>query len=83
MIAFYVVTANPSDFPGKYVLRRHVADGGELVPDREPVAVSADLEQVRAAVPAGMKRISPVTVDDPAILEWYADEDVWRRIEAA
>lgn len=83
MIAFYVVTANPSDFPGQYVLRRHVAEGAELVPDMEPVAVSADLERVRAAVPAGLKRIAPLGADDPVILEWYAEEDVWRRIEAA
>ena len=83
MTAFYVVTANPSDYPGQYVLRRHVPVAGELVPDLVPAAVSPDLEVVRAAVPSGMRRITPIGADDPIILEWYADEDVWRRIEAA
>jgi hypothetical protein len=69
----YVVTHNPSDFPGKYVVRRHTADArGRLVADKLPKAVSESLPVARLAIPLYLHRMKPSWgADDPVILEWW------------
>lgn len=70
----FVIYYDPTDYPGKYVLRRWrisatVAGPPKIEPDPEPMAVVNTLEQVRAAVPIGTVLISRDQNDDPAIVE--------------
>jgi hypothetical protein len=64
-ITLFVVYRSPSDFPGKYVVRRWL----DAVPEREPLRVCEQLDQARAAIPAGAAYIGRMREDDPAICE--------------
>jgi hypothetical protein len=70
----YVITKGPSDFPGYFVLRRHVADrNGNLVPDQEPLATTRSLEGAQKFLPPGLERQTLLSQDDPVIVEWWID----------
>ena len=60
----FVVYFNPQDFPGKYVVRRHVGTR----PDAEPLIVCDSLHQARSAIPADT-RLDRSPDDDPVIVE--------------
>lgn len=65
----YVVMFNPSDFPGKYVVREH-----RVFPGGTPVAslfayVVDDLAAARACLPEGLLRMAPMPGDDKVIVE--------------
>lgn len=63
-VLFYAVTANPSDFPGRLVVRRHLARAdGQVYPEAKPWAVELTLEAAREKIPAGLSRIDPVIVE--------------------
>ena len=64
-ITLFVVYRSPSDFPGKYVVRRWL----DCVPEHEPLRVCEQLDQARSAIPAGAANIGRMREDDPAILE--------------
>lgn len=68
----YVVTFNPSDFPGKYVVRRHefVSALEPMVP-KEAVAIAGDIKTARGAVPTGCLCFEPDPADDPVIVEYW------------
>lgn len=68
----FVICRNPSDYPGKFVVRRHVADvEGRLVPDVQPMTVADSLAEAQCAIPSDALRCTPLLVDDPVIVEWY------------
>lgn len=49
-LPMFVITANPSDFPGRHVVRRTVIRRGlPMLTDRKPTAVCQSLEEARAA----------------------------------
>jgi hypothetical protein len=65
----YVVYHNPLDFPGQYVIRKQTAGpGGRITIAAEPLAFGT-LDQVRAALPAGLVRLERAPEDDPCIVE--------------
>lgn len=66
----YVIYKNPTDYPGKFVLRRWVT----LVPDKEPIAVDDDYNNIRKHIPAECTKVPLYFPDeDPCIYEkwWY------------
>ena len=67
----WVIYRNPSDHPGKYVVRRWTIGRGEVTPDPEPAAVVDTLERARAEVPVelGLVRLPRTQWDDPVIAE--------------
>lgn len=68
---FYVITANPSDFPGKHVVRRWRFQVFSSRPDVEPHAVVDTLDEARASIPAGRSRFRRAPADDPVIVETW------------
>lgn len=71
VISQYVVYFNPSDYPGKFVVRRFdiLRRIPEPVPAKEPLIVTDDLERARCAVPFGLHRLPRFAGDDANILE--------------
>jgi hypothetical protein len=73
VLSMYVVYFNPSDFPGKYVIRRHWVDKGppRIRHDQEPAAVEDTLQGVRKKVPniEYYVRLERDPEDDPSIVE--------------
>jgi hypothetical protein len=61
----FVIFKNPSDFPGKFVVRRW--QGG--VPEQEPLAVTSDLATARKVIPADCICVGRELDDDPCVLE--------------
>lgn len=73
VLTLWTIYRNPSDFPGKWVLRGHDIGGpadSEPASIAHPDCVVADtLEQARAAVPPGLACIPRSESDDPTIVE--------------
>jgi hypothetical protein len=65
----WVIYENPSDFPGKLVVRQWRIDARGLQVDLDPTAVVDTLEAARAVVPEGAYRLDPMPEDDPVIVE--------------
>jgi hypothetical protein len=66
-LVMYVLYENPSDYRGKFVLRRQVGP----TPDPRPVIVTPNMLEALAALPRGVTKIGRNQGDDPAI------QDVW------
>jgi hypothetical protein len=67
----YTVYWNPSDFPGKFVVRRWTVTTFEPEP-KEIIAISPSLDEVREKIPPNLHCEKRWRGDDPAILEvWY------------
>lgn len=65
-----VVYHSPSDYPGKFVARRHWAGaGGEVEVDPEPLIVADSLFEARGIIPDGMFRLNRDPNDEPQIVE--------------
>ena len=67
----YVIYFNPSDFPGRYVVRGWTAGIGECQPDAEPLGVVDNLEAARAKIPPGLHRLSRLPGEDSVIVETW------------
>lgn len=72
----FTVYMNPSDYPGKYVVRRWTATKGKVVPDIEPTAVTeitpVELEAIRESFrDKGMVCILRMPDDDQVIIETW------------
>jgi len=65
----YVIYENPTDYPGKYVVRRWLIGRGTVTPDAEPLAVLDALSDARMFVPDGLYMMPRELEDDPAVLE--------------
>jgi len=72
--ACLVIYDNPRDFPGKYVVRKHVIEPGFTAPTREH-SVHNTLKEARRSLPnAGrhMLRVPRSPDDEPQIVEvWF------------
>lgn len=68
-LVIFTVYDNPDDYPGEYVVRRSFVGPSMAVQDVEPLLVSDDLAEVRAAIPAGCIRLERDPFDPPAIME--------------
>lgn len=64
----YAVYFDTSDFPGKWVTRRHVVAGGKTTPDLFGT-VCDSLARAREAVPPGRFLVPRDYHDDPVIVE--------------
>jgi len=73
-LMYYVITKNPSDYPGKHVVRTWLQRGRQVTAEQGPRAVVDTLEAARAALPnggAGLFRIARHQQDDPVIVETW------------
>ena len=70
-VRVWVIYQDPSDYPGKFVVRRQVAGRGGVTADREPVAVVESIEAARAVLPSGLYRMHRHSEDDPVIVETW------------
>lgn len=68
-LSIFTVYENPSDYPGKFVVRRWLIVGGRPLADREPFAVADTLETARSSVPVGRAMLTRHRDDDPVIVE--------------
>lgn len=71
-LPMYVVYKNPSDYPGKFVVRLCVAGRGTVTCDKEPLAVRGTLAEARAAIEAlvgPLHRMNRQPDDDAVIVE--------------
>ena len=62
---------HPKDYPQSYVARVHIVGRGRHWPSPSIFIVRDTLEDVRAAIPAGMHRMNRSPTDDPCIVETY------------
>lgn len=71
ILPMWTVYKNPSDYPGKFVVRRaaSIATPPFALHDRKPLIVCDSLEQARAAIPEGAHNLSRMPGDDPNIYE--------------
>lgn len=67
IIMYVVYDTTTKDFPGFYVLRRFCG----MTPDKEAIAVSGALAEVRKFIPGGMTMLTRHPTDDPVILETW------------
>jgi len=67
------VYKNPTDYPGKYVVRRWKIGGdglrGVVIYDAKPCYVGDTLEEARASIPEGCTMLPRDGRDDPCIHE--------------
>ena len=64
----FAVYQNPSDYPGKFVVRKFVGEN----PDEKPLCVEDTLEEARKKIPAGLHRADRIPNDDVVIIEtWF------------
>jgi hypothetical protein len=71
-LIFWTVYENPSDFPGKFVVRRSMANAGVLRMERAAWFVGDTLEDARASIPQHLHQQPREPDDDPPIVEvWF------------
>lgn len=68
---FTVYGPNQIEHPGRYVVRRWTAYGGDPVPDKVPYCVGDSLHAARLGLPFGLARIRRADNDDPSIVETW------------
>jgi hypothetical protein len=70
-IRLFVIYHNPSDFPGKYVVREWTVVVEKTIPNPRPVAIKNTLEDARQAVPQPALNLGRYMSDDPVIVETW------------
>ena len=68
-LLMYTVYHNPSDFPGKFVVRRHAVRPGFVAAEQTAMAVCDSLDEARQALPPGLVSLGREPQDDPVIVE--------------
>lgn len=68
-LRIFTIYENPSDYPGRFVVRETECRAGELRVAALPLAVTKTLDEARARVPAGLWRFIRSAQDDPCIRE--------------
>ena len=68
-LVIYTIYENPTDYPGKFVVRKHDVIAGSSTPDKLPCAVVSSLDEARKAIPEGMVNIQRLPEDEPQIVE--------------
>lgn len=69
-LVIYTIYRNPTDYPGKYVVRRWLVDRTGVHIERV-VAVRNSLATARSAVPPELACIQRQADDDPVIVETW------------
>lgn len=69
--SLYTIYQSPSEFPGKFVIRKWTLVNGEPAPEKKPLAVCSSLEEARMRLPAWLKNIGREPKDDPVIVETW------------
>lgn len=71
ILSTFAIYSNPTDFPGKFVVRRWVVVHGEDQPlaTLAPTIVCETLDAAREALPPGLFPFLPTPEDDPKIVE--------------
>jgi hypothetical protein len=68
----FTVYQNPSDYPGKFVVRSQIIRAGKVIPADSPLIVADTLAEARLAIPFGLYRSPRHPQDDPVIVEvWF------------
>jgi hypothetical protein len=68
-LSMWVVTKNPSDYPGKFVARlNYITAEGRFSLAGEPLTADS-LDALRAKLPLGLHRLPRWAHDDPVIVE--------------
>lgn len=71
LLAMYVITFNPSDAPGKYVVRAWIGGGQDHGPTKLHI-VCFSLDEARAYIPQGLVCWPRQDNDEPVIVEtWF------------
>lgn len=68
-LPMWTVYENPSDYPGKFVVRQFAIRGGVALVASRPTVVCETLEEARGHVPPGKCMIPRSVGDDPVIVE--------------
>lgn len=69
---FYVVYHDPTDFPGKFVVRKQsLLSGGDLFVSPNPEIVCDSLQEARRAVPSYLFRLDRHPNDVTSIVETW------------
>ena len=68
-LEIFTVYRNPSDYPGRFVVRRFRIAGGIARADVEPWSVDDTIFEARKAIPEGLTWMSRSDRDDPVIAE--------------
>lgn len=71
VISVYVISKSPIDYPGKFVVRRHMAVLGRTQPDKEPLGVVESLREARSIIPNGFICVPRDKNDEPQIYECW------------
>lgn len=67
----YVITFNPSDFPGLYVVREWLVQVEGDIIARGLIGTAETLDQARDFIPDGYFKMSRHLFDDPVIVETW------------
>lgn len=70
----FIIYRNPSDYPGKFIVRQWIVGGGPLRAAKEPLAIADTLQLARICLHTarpGLTLLGRFDDDDPAI------EEVW------
>lgn len=70
-LPMFTIYRNPSDFPGKVVVREQALRGPHLLMSPDPMAITDSIEAARQVIPRGMVRIPRHPMDDPVIVETW------------
>lgn len=68
-LSIFTIYNNPSDYPGKFVVRRWVVADGQERRDDGYLVLEDTLEAARLRLPQGMVRMNRNDDDDPVIVE--------------
>lgn len=68
LLSMWVITQNPSDFPGQFVAREWLIGAGVTAATLNH-RVAATLEDIRDLVPPGLAHLPRSPSDDPVIVE--------------
>ena len=69
VLHMWTVYENPSDYPGRFVVRRFSITEGRVQRDTFPVVVVDTLQEARDHVPPGRCMLPRSVGDDPVIVE--------------
>jgi hypothetical protein len=69
LITLWVIYRNPSDYPGKFVVRQQWAARGGVHTCVDPHCITSSLIEARNSIPLGLYNIGRMEGDEPQILE--------------
>lgn len=72
MEEIWVIYYNCDDYPGGFVLRRHVVVDGQVVPTEGPLQLWPTLALARSQLPDGLGQFMTEPPDPPSMVEWWA-----------